>query len=86
MYAGMVEQGRAVLLAVDGLVFIIAFLFGTYVWWRALGVLRWDRFVFDPFGQQTRILRFLLALCGGFVLAVVAVVYVLAGQALRALL
>ncbi|MCL6599363.1 MAG: DUF1146 family protein [Alicyclobacillus macrosporangiidus] len=86
MLASAIDQSRAILMAVDGLVFIIAFLFGTYVWWRALAILKWEKFVFDPFGHQTRVLRFLLALCGGFVLAVVAVIYVLAGQALRILL
>lgn len=72
--------------AADGLVFTLAFLLGTYVWWRALGCLKWDRFTFDPLGQQIRLLRFLLATAGGFVTGVTASAYALAWQAVRTLL
>ncbi|WP_245629007.1 DUF1146 family protein [Alicyclobacillus shizuokensis] len=71
--------------AADGVLFILAFLFGTWVTWWALGALKWDKFLFDPFGTQTRVLRFLLALLGGFLLALAAVAYILAFQLLRVL-
>jgi uncharacterized membrane protein YwzB len=71
------------MVAADGLVFMLAFLLGTWYAWRALGILKWDKFVHDPFGQQARMLRFLLAMVGGSMIGFVALVYVLAGQALR---
>jgi uncharacterized membrane protein YwzB len=75
-----------VLIAADGLVFMIAFLGGIYLTWQALGVLKWDKFVFDPIGHQTRMLRFILSIIGGFFIASTAVVYMIAAQALRAIL
>jgi|UPI0004241E17 uncharacterized membrane protein YwzB len=75
-----------VMLAAAGAIFIIAFLGGTYITWQALGVLKWDKIVFDPIGHQTRMLRFILAMIGGFFIASTAAAYLLAGQALRALL
>jgi uncharacterized membrane protein YwzB len=69
--------------AADGLIFMIAFLLGTWYAWRALGILKWDKFVADPHGQQARMLRFLLAMFGGSMIAFVSLVYVIAGQALR---
>jgi uncharacterized membrane protein YwzB len=75
-----------VLIAADGLVFMIAFLGGVYVTWQALGVLKWDKFVFDPIGHQTRMLRFILSLIGGFFIGSTAVLYMIAAQALRAML
>ncbi|GGJ11054.1 hypothetical protein GCM10010885_20400 [Alicyclobacillus cellulosilyticus] len=69
--------------AVDGAVFIAALLAGTYAAWWALGILRWDRILADPFGPQARLLRFLLALAGGLVCGLVAILYVAAAQAFR---
>jgi uncharacterized membrane protein YwzB len=73
------------LLAADGLLFILAFFIGTYVTWWALGALKWDKFLFDPFGTQTRVLRFLLSLFGGFLMGLAAVAYIFAFQLLRLL-
>lgn len=78
--------GNSVMLAVDGFVFMIAFLGGTYVTWQALGVLKWDKIAFDPIGHQTRVLRFILAMIGGFFIAATFVAYVIAAQALRVML
>ena len=75
----------SVMIAADGFIFILAFLVGTYYAWRALGILKWDKFVFDPFGVQARILRFFMAMAGGFMIGLIAVAYLIAGQALRVL-
>lgn len=75
----------SVMIAADGFIFIIAFLVGTYYAWRALGILKWDNFVFDPVGVQARILRFFMAMAGGFMVGLIAVAYLIAGQALRIL-
>ncbi|MCL6632616.1 MAG: DUF1146 family protein [Alicyclobacillus herbarius] len=77
---------NSAVLAADGLLFVLAFLFGTWATWWALGALKWDKFLFDPLGTQTRVLRFLLALLGGFLLALAAVAYIVAFQLLRVLL
>ncbi|GMA50948.1 hypothetical protein GCM10025857_23050 [Alicyclobacillus contaminans] len=74
-----------VALAVAGAFFMLAFLIGTYVTWQALGVLKWDKFVFDPDGHPTRVLRFLLSLMGGFFVGATAAAYSLAWEALRQL-
>lgn len=71
--------------AADGFMFIAGFLVGTYYAWRALGIIRWDKFVLDPFGVQTRILRFMLAMGGGFMVGLIVVAYLIAGQMLRIL-
>ncbi|MCL6454635.1 MAG: DUF1146 domain-containing protein [Alicyclobacillus sp.] len=76
---------HAAMIAADGFIFIVGFLVGTYYAWRALGILRWDKFVMDPFGPQARLLRFLVAMVGGFIVGLIAVAYLLAGQALRML-
>ena len=73
------------LAAADGIIFMLAFLLGTYYAWKGLGALKWDKFMFDPTGENIRILRFLLALLGGFLVGAVAVGYLLAGQSLRTL-
>lgn len=75
----------SVMIAADGFIFIVAFLVGTYYAWRALGILKWDQFVFDPIGVQARILRFFMAMAGGFLVGLIAVAYLIAGQALRVL-
>ncbi|QQE78763.1 DUF1146 family protein [Alicyclobacillus sp. SO9] len=66
--------------AIDGMIFIITFLIGIYITYRALGSLKWDRFMFDPIGSNIRLLRFLFALLGGFVLGLAAAAYVFAVQ------
>jgi uncharacterized membrane protein YwzB len=75
-----------VMLAAAGVIFIIVFLGGTYITWQALGVLKWDKFVFDPIGHQTRMLRFILAMIGGFFIGCTAAAYLLAGEAIRSIL
>lgn len=76
---------QAPMIAADGFIFIIGFLVGTYYAWRALGILKWDKFVADPFGPQARLLRFFMAMFGGFMVGLIAVAYLIAGQALRVL-
>lgn len=76
-------SSNTTMIAADGLLFMCAFLFGTWYAWRALGILKWENFVHDPYGQQARMLRFLLAMLGGSMIAIVALLYLLAGQALR---
>jgi uncharacterized membrane protein YwzB len=76
----------APMIAADGFIFILTFLVGTYFAWRALGILKWDQFIFDPIGQQARILRFFLAMFGGLIVGMVAVMYLIAGQAMSVLL
>jgi|GEM_PF-4397160 len=71
--------------AVDGFVFIVVFLFGVYITWRALASLKWDKFMFDPFGRDIRILRFLLSLVGGFLLGLMAALYMIAIQLMKVL-
>ncbi|MBX5437588.1 MAG: DUF1146 domain-containing protein [Alicyclobacillaceae bacterium] len=70
-------------LAADGLLFMVVFFAGTCVTWWAVGGLRWEQFVSDPHGPQARLLRFILALCGGLVFGLVALGYVAAVQSLR---
>lgn len=74
---------QGIILAADAVIFLIAFLGGTYITWWAIGILQWDKFVQDPYGPQARMLRFLLALLGGFLTGLIALFYLLAGQALR---
>ena len=82
---GAANTQYTVMVAADGFIFIIAFLVGTYYSWRALGILKWDKFVFDPMGVQARILRFLMSMAGGFMVGLIAIAYLVAGQALRVL-
>ena len=83
--AALGTSTASALLAADGLVFMMAFLGGTYVSWWAVGILKWDKFVYDPFGRQARMLRFLLALLGGFLIGLIALVYIIAVQSMRIL-
>ncbi|MCL6548586.1 MAG: DUF1146 domain-containing protein [Alicyclobacillus sp.] len=76
--------GNLGLLAADGLLFMVVFFAGTYFTWWAIGILRWEQFVHDPHGPQARMLRFILAVFGGLVFALIALLYVVAVQALRA--
>lgn len=69
--------------AIDGFIFVLMFLLGIYMTYRALGSLKWDRFMFDPLGKDIRLLRFLLSLFGGFLLGLTAAVYVFAVQLMR---
>lgn len=78
-------MSQGVVLAMDAMIFFLAFLGGTYLTWWAVGILKWDKFVNDPYGPQARMLRFMLAMLGGFITGLIAVVYLLAGQALRLL-
>ena len=71
--------------AADAVIFLIAFLGGTYITWWAIGIIKWEKFVHDAFGPQARMLRFLLALLGGYLTGLIALFYLLAGQALRML-
>lgn len=78
-------NAHAAMLAADGFIFIAAFLIGTYFAWRALGILKWDVFVHDVYGPQARMLRFFMAMGGGFMVGLIAVAYLFAGQVLRIL-
>lgn len=70
----------AALVGIDGLVFIAAFLGGMYLTWRAIGILRWDKFTVDPLGPQARLLRVLISLVGGLVFGWVIVLFIVATQ------
>lgn len=72
------------LAASDGLTFLVIFILGTMLTWWAVGILKWDKFTHDPFGRQARMLRLILGFLGGALFGVVAVVYVVAIQLLRA--
>lgn len=74
-----------VVLAADAMIFLLAFLGGTYITWWAIGIVKWDKFVQDPYGSQARMLRFLVAMFGGFTTGLIALFYLFAGQALRML-
>lgn len=78
-------DAHAAMLAADGFIFIIAFLIGTYFAWRAIGILKWENFVHDPYGPQARMLRFFLSMAGGFMVGLIAVAYLFAGQEMRIL-
>jgi len=74
------------LVAADGLIFVLAFVFGTYFTWSALSVVKWDKFLFDPMGNHTRLLRILLGIIGGFFFGVAVVALNIALQAMRILI
>ena len=78
-----VTSVNAALIGIDGIVFIAAFLGGMYLTWRAIGILRWDKFTIDPFGPQARLLRVLVALVGGLIFGWVIVLFILATQLLK---
>lgn len=78
-----VTSANAALVGIDGIVFIAAFLGGMYLTWRAIGILRWDKFTIDPFGPQARLLRVLVALVGGLIFGWVIVLFILATQLLK---
>ncbi|WDL95218.1 DUF1146 domain-containing protein [Alicyclobacillus sp. ALC3] len=78
-----VTSANAALVGIDGMVFIAAFLGGMYLTWRAIGILRWDKFTVDPFGPQARLLRVLIALVGGLIFGWVIVLFILATQLLK---
>lgn len=80
------STGNGVIFAADAIIFLVVFLGGTYITWWAIGILKWDKFVNDPYGPQARMLRFLLAMLGGFLTGLIALLYLLAGQALRLML
>ncbi|MDQ0189406.1 DUF1146 domain-containing protein [Alicyclobacillus cycloheptanicus] len=67
-------------IGMDALMFIVAFLFGMYMTWRAIGILRWDKFTADPFGAQARLLRVLIGMVGGFLFGFVIAIFFLATQ------
>lgn len=83
MGSAAVADSQIALLAGDGFIFMIAFLGGTYLSWWALGIIRWEKFVLAPSSPQARMLRFLIAAVGGFILAMICGVYALAGQVIR---
>ena len=72
-------------LAVDAVLFFIAFFGGVIVSWWALGALKWDKFVNATNISQVNMLRFLLALFGGMLWGSIAILYLLAVEALRGL-
>lgn len=57
--------------AVDATAFILAFLFGLQLTWRATGAIKWDKYVVDTTGRDIRALRLLLALLGGLIAGLV---------------
>ncbi len=72
-------------LAVDGAVFLIVFFGGLLISWWALGALQWDKFVHLPLGPQANMLRFLLALLGGTLWGIIAILYLFAIELIRML-
>ncbi len=68
--------------AADGLSFVFVFIFGTMITWWAVGILKWDKFVHDPFGPQARFLRLIFGILGGALFGFIAIVYVVAVQLL----
>lgn len=72
-------------LAADGFLFFIIFFAGVIVSWWALGALKWEQFTRAPLSTQARMLRFILAMVGGVVWGLIAILYFLAVQALRML-
>lgn len=85
MSVGVGNHAALAVVGLDGFVFILAFLAGMYLTWRAIGVLRWDKFTTDPFGPQARLLRVLLGMVGGLMFGWVVVLFILATQLFRIL-
>lgn len=81
----LVSAAGSAAVGIDGFVFIVAFLGGMYLTWRAIGILHWDKFTVDPFGPQARLLRVLMALVGGLVFGWVVVLFILATQLFKIL-
>ncbi len=72
-------------LAVDGAIFLIVFFGGLLISWWALGALKWDKIVTFPLTAQANMLRFLLALLGGTLWGVIAIMYLFAIELIRML-
>ncbi|EPZ45549.1 MULTISPECIES: DUF1146 domain-containing protein [Alicyclobacillus] len=72
-------------LGVDGTVTLLFFFLGLVAAWWALGAVKWDKFVNQPLSSQVQMLRFFLALLGGIVAVLVALLLLGAMMFVRAL-
>lgn len=61
------------ILGTDAVLLLLFFFAGVIGAWWALGALRWDKIVTQPLSAQTQLLRFFLALFGGLLSVVVAI-------------
>ncbi|WP_134158816.1 DUF1146 domain-containing protein [Alicyclobacillus sacchari] len=62
-----------VTLAADGMLVLLLFFIGVIGAWWALGSLKWESIVRQPLSGQAQLLRFFLALIGGILTVLVAV-------------
>lgn len=77
--------GIPVLAGVDEMIILLFFFAGLLGAWWALAALKWDAFVNRPMSTQVQLLRFFLALIGGLVAVLVAILLLAAVQLLSAL-
>lgn len=81
-----VSQGPVGLIfGVDGIVILLFFFAGLLAAWWALAALKWDEFVHHPLSAQVQMLRFFLALVGGLLAVLVAILLLSAMQVLQVL-
>lgn len=78
-------SGTSVAGAVAATVFLLAFLLGAQLTWRAAAAFKWDKYVFDPTGHEIRTLRMLVALFGGFIFGLVMAVIAVCISLMRVL-
>lgn len=69
----------------DGIILILFFFAGLIGAWWALAALKWDAFVKAPLSPQVQLLRFFLALGGGLLAVLVAMLLLSAMQVLTVL-
>lgn len=72
-----------VTLAADGMLVLLLFFVGLIGAWWALGSLKWEKIAHQPLGGQAQLLRFFLALIGGILTVLVAVLLLGAIQLLN---
>lgn len=72
-------------LGADGIVVLVFFFFGLISAWWALAAFKWDKFFNQPLSGQVQLIRFFLAITGGILAVMVAVLLLGSMQILRAM-
>jgi len=80
MQTQLMTNPASVQYAADGLIFVLAFLVGTWASWWALSALKWDLFVHRPGSSRVSFLRLMLSMICGFFIALPFVAYAIAWQ------
>ncbi|MCY0888722.1 MAG: DUF1146 family protein [Alicyclobacillaceae bacterium] len=81
----MLSSANNVSLASEGFVLVLFFFVGLLLTWWALGVLKWESFTRLPLSSQAQMLRFLMAMFGGFLWTGLAALFLYSVDVMRLL-